>query len=67
MPLLRVGLDYGGEVHQLVKNFNPKTRLFETTIDMANKMKKVNSKNASTWSSLKVKFLVQGFEVAQKT
>jgi hypothetical protein len=31
---LLVGANYGEEMHQLVKNFIPETRLFETIIDM---------------------------------
>jgi hypothetical protein len=67
VPILRAGLEYGGEVHQTVKSFSPNTRLFETTIGMANNMKRQIVKNASSWSSLKAKFLVQGSEVAQET
>jgi hypothetical protein len=35
---LRAGLDYGEEVHRSVKNFRPKTILFEATVGMADKM-----------------------------
>ena len=33
-----LGLDYGEEVHWLVKNFHPNTRLFETMIGIVDKM-----------------------------
>ena len=63
--LLRVGLDYGEEVHWSVKNSYPKTRLFEATFAVANKMEFVY--NASSWSSLETKFIFHRFEVAQET
>ena len=47
--------------------FQPNTRVFEATIGMMDKMDKKNnnSKNACSWSSPEVKFLVREFEVAQ--
>ena len=40
--------------------------LFEVTVGMTDKVEKAET-NVSSWSSMKVKFLVQGFEVAQET
>ena len=37
----RAGLDYNEEVHWLVKNFQPMTRLFETMVGMVEKMGKI--------------------------
>ena len=67
---LRAGLDYGDELHLSIKNFNPISRqghlrqlLVWWTRYKTNKNKQ---KIASSWSSLKAQFLVQGFEVAQE-
>ena len=40
MVVAKASLDYGEEVHWSVKNFKRKTRLFEATIGMVDKMEK---------------------------
>jgi hypothetical protein len=43
-PLLRAGLDYNEEVHELVKNFRPRQKLFEAMVGMADKIGKIKNK-----------------------
>ena len=57
---------YDEEAHWLVKVLTQRN-LFEATTGVANKMEKTHKQNTSIWSSPEVKFLVQGFEVAQET
>ena len=38
---IKASLDYGDKVHWSVKNFNSKTSLFEATVGMTNKLKKI--------------------------
>ena len=66
--LFRVGLNYGEEVHQLVKNFNKRRGYLRQQLEwdeQDGKDKQIN-KNASSWSSVEVKYLVRWFEVAQE-
>jgi hypothetical protein len=49
------------------QEFQPKKRLFEATVGMADKREKQHFKNASSWSSLESKYPAQGYAVAQAT
>ena len=53
------------------QEFQTKTRLFEATVGIADKMEKEKEKGGknptSSWSYLEAKFLVREFEVVQET
>lgn len=55
-------------MHGLPRVSTLKTRLYETTVGMADKMEiSIDKLNASSWNSLRVNFIVEGFEIAQET
>ena len=54
-PKLKIDLDYNEEVHRSMKNFRPKTRLFEAAVGMVEKVgKKKRKEKASGYSSAKL-------------
>ena len=65
-PWLRAALHYVGEVHRLVKSFSPRHGYLRQGM-VCQRRWKDNRIFYSSWSSLEVKFLVRGFEVAQET
>ena len=58
-----VGLEYGEEVHWSVKDFSPKTRLFEGTVGMVDKMEKRFLKEPRVGVLRKPSFLYEGLRL----
>ena len=61
--VIRASLDYGEEVHQINPEISPEERLFEVTIDIANKMRKTKINNQNSWRST---FLSEGLRLLKK-
>lgn len=55
--VIRASLDYGEEVHQINPKISSEKRLFEVTIDIANKMRKTKINNQKSW---RLTFLSEG-------
>ena len=63
---VRVSLDYNDDVHRSLKNFSPRQGYLRPWLVWWTRWKNNNNKLTSSWKSPEVKFLVQGFEVAQE-
>ena len=63
---LRANSDYGEKVHHLVKTSHQRPSILGINWYGKQDRKYNNNKNAPSWSSLEVEFLLRGFQVASR-